>query len=164
MVESIVFYILALFLLGGAVGIVSFRESIYNAMSFLVVMVAMAGMYALLHLSFLFLAQILVGVGAVVVLSLMIILSINLKSSNLPSQKITPKKMAFGTLIASPILVVLFYAISKTHLAFAAIDESFGGIKGVGSELFSRWVLPFEVISILLLSAMVGAIVISKRR
>ncbi|MEA2028131.1 MAG: NADH-quinone oxidoreductase subunit J, partial [Campylobacterota bacterium] len=87
--ESLIFSILALFLLAGAIGIVALKQSIYSAMSFLLVMVAMAGMYALLHQSFLFLAQILVGVGAVVVLSLMIILSINLKDENLPSQRIT---------------------------------------------------------------------------
>jgi len=162
--ESLVFSILALFLLAGAIGIVALKESIYSAMSFLLVMVAMAGMYALLHQSFLFLAQILVGVGAVVVLSLMIILSINLKESNLPSQRITLKKISFVLTMVAPIVIVLFYAISKANFSFTPITEEFGGIKLVGSELFSHWVLPFEVISILLLSAMVGAVVLSKRR
>lgn len=162
--ESLVFFILALLLLGGAMGIIGFRQSINSAMSFLVVMLAMAGMYALLHQSFLFLAQILAGVGAVVVLSLLIILSINLKEENLPKQAITPKKIAFVVGMVAPIVILLFYAIGKTDLNFTPVSDEFGGIKLVGNELFSHWVLPFEVISILLLSAMVGAIVLSHRR
>jgi len=163
-VESIVFYILALFLISGAIGIVSLRESIYSAMSFLLVMVAMAGMFALLHQSFLFLAQILVAVGAVVVLSLLIILSINLKAQNLPNENLTPPKVGFFIMIVSPIVLVLLYAINQTNLTFAPIRQDFGSIEVVGQTLFSQWVLPFEVISILLLSAMVGAVVLSRRR
>lgn len=162
--ESVIFFVLALFLLNGAMMIVFFKESIYSAMGFLVVMIAMAGMFALLHQSFLFLAQILVGVGAVVVLSIMIILSINLKDENQPDEQITPRKIILSILAVAPIGVLLIYAISKTHLHFAPIQADFGSIKQVGKELFSHWVLPFEIISILLLTAMVGAIVLSRRR
>jgi NADH-quinone oxidoreductase subunit J len=162
--ESLVFSILALFLIIGSVAMILFRESIYSAISFLLIMIAMAGMFALLHQSFLFLAQILVGVGAVVVLTLMIIVSINLKEENFPNEKITKQKLIFPALILAPTLLLIWRSISKMDLSFAPIESEFGSIKVVGLELFQNWVLPFEVISILLLSAMVGAIVISKRR
>ncbi|KIM09681.1 MAG: hypothetical protein KU38_09105 [Sulfurovum sp. FS08-3] len=162
--ESIIFFILAFFLLSGAIMIVFSKESLYSAIGFLMVMIAMAGMFALLHHSFLFLAQILVGVGAVVVLSIMIILSINLKEENQPKQNITRKNILFTTLIIAPIAGLLLYAIAKAPFAFAPIAQHFGTIETMGKVLFTHWVLPFEIVSILLLGAMVGAIVLSRRR
>ncbi len=162
--ESIIFFVLAFFLLSGAIMIVFCKESIYSAIGFLMVMVAMAGMFALLHHSFLFLAQILVGVGAVVVLSIMIILSINLKDENQPQQNIMPSKIALTTLMVAPIVGLLLYAVIKADFTFAPIAPNFGTIEAMGKELFTHWVLPFEIVSILLLGAMVGAIVLSHRR
>ena len=164
MLESIIFGFLALFLILGAISMISFKQSVYSAISFLLVMIAMAGMFALLHQSFLFLAQILVSVGAVVTLSLLIITSVNIKKENLPKHRVSLKSIIFSTILISPIISLVFYAISSLNIKFVEVDKSFGTIEQIGKTLFSSWVLPFEIVSILLLSALVGSIVISKRR
>ena len=164
MLESIIFSILALFLVIGAISMISFKQSVYSAISFLLVMIAMAGMFALLHQSFLFLAQILVSVGAVVTLSLMIITSINIKRDNLPKHRVSPKSIFLSSILILPIILVIFKAISSLDIKFVEVDSSFGAIQSIGTTLFSNWVLPFEIVSILLLSALIGSIIISKRR
>ncbi len=164
MLESIIFSILALFLVIGAISMISFKQSVYSAISFLLVMIAMAGMFALLHQSFLFLAQILVSVGAVVTLSLMIITSINIKRDNLPKHRVSPKSIFLSSILILPIILVIFKAISSLDIKFVEVDSSFGTIQSISTTLFSNWVLPFEIVSILLLSALIGSIIISKRR
>ena len=164
MLESIIFSFLALFLIVGSISMISFKQSVYSAISFLLVMIAMAGMFALLHQSSLFLAQILVSVGAVVTLSLLIITSINIKKENLPKHRVSLKMVVFSTILISPIISLIFYSISSLKIEFVEVDKSFGTIQSIGMTLFSDWVLPFEIVSILLLSALVGSIIISKRR
>jgi len=164
LLESIIFSILALFLVIGAISMISFKQSVYSAISFLLVMIAMAGMFALLHQSFLFLAQILVSVGAVVTLSLMIITSINIKRDNLPKHRVSPKSIFLSSILILPIILVIFKAISSLDIKFVEVDSSFGTIQSISTTLFSNWVLPFEIVSILLLSALIGSIIISKRR
>jgi len=164
LLESIIFSILALFLIIGAISMISFKESVYSAISFLLVMIATSGIFALLHQSFLFLAQILVSVGAVVTLSLMIITSINIKKENLPKHRVSFKSVIFSIILISPIISLIFYAISSLDIVFKEVNNSFGTIESIGKTLFSNWILPFEIVSILLLSALIGSIIISKRR
>ena len=143
---------------------ISFKQSVYSAISFLIVMISVAGIFALLHQSFLFLAQILVSVGAVVTLSLMIITSINIKKENLPKHRVSSKNIILSIILISPIISLIFYAISSLNIKFKEINNLFGTIENISNILFSNWVLPFEIVSILLLSALIGAIIISKRR
>ncbi len=164
MLENIIFSFLAIFLIVGAISMISFKQSVYSAISFLLVMIAMAGMFALLHQSFLFLAQILVSVGAVVTLSLLIITSVNIKTENLPKHRVSLKSIIFSIILISPIILLIFKAISSLNIKFIEVDKSFGTIESIGMTLFSNWILPFEIVSILLLSALVGSIIISKRR
>jgi len=164
MLENSIFFILALFLVGGSVAMVRFKQSVFSAISFLLAMVAMAGMFALLNQNFLFLAQILVSVGAVITLTLLVMVSINIQEENLPKDRVSKKEFLFFVILIIPIMVVLFKGINTLDLKFKEIDDSFGTLQGVGMDLFNNWVLPFETISILLLTAMIGGIIISKRK
>jgi NADH-quinone oxidoreductase subunit J len=163
LLENSIFYILALFLIGGSLGMITFRQSVFSAISFLLAMIALSGMFALLHQSFLFLAQILVSVGAIVTLALLVIVSVNIKEENLPHTRLSIKKVITMILLILPISVLIFYGISKSNLQFATIDENFGSLSHTGQTLFTKWALPFEIIAILLLVALVGGILISKR-
>jgi NADH-quinone oxidoreductase subunit J len=164
MLENGIFIVLSLFLIGGSIAMIRFRQSVFSAISFLLAMVALAGMFALLNQSFLFLAQILVSVGAVITLTLLVMVSINIKEENLPKDRISNKHLVLYIILILPIIALLFKAISSTNFVFKPIDEEFGTLKGVGIDLFNNWVLPFESISILLLTAMIGGIIISKRK
>jgi NADH-quinone oxidoreductase subunit J len=161
--ENSIFAILALFLIGGSLMMLWNRQTVLSAFGFLIAMLAMAGLFALLENSFLFLAQIMVSVGAVVVLSLMVITSINMKEENLPNE---PRKLLwilFSALLVSPFALLMYRTLVHLGQKFEASKEGYGTLKGLGGELFSHWVLPFEIVSVLLLAAMVAAIVIARK-
>lgn len=163
MLENGIFSVLALFLIVGSLGMILFRQSVFSAISFLLAMIALSGMFALLNQSFLFLAQVLVAVGAIVTLSLLVIVSVNIKDENLPKNSLGLKYMVLMIVFVTPIVYTVCYAISSSNLEFANVSPDFGTLKLTGTILFSEWVLPFEAISILLLVALIGGIVISKR-
>lgn len=163
MLENNIFIILSLFLVGGSLGMILFKETIFSAFSFLVAMLALAGEFALLNNSFLFMAQIMVSVGAVVVLGLMVIITLNKQDKNLPNEEHKFLWIIFSTILVLPFSLLLYKALSSLHLSFEETKEGYGTLKMVGETLFSRWVLPFEAVSVLLLSAMVGAITIARK-
>ena len=160
MLELSIFTILALFMLGGSIAMISNRQTVFSAFGFLVTMIGLAGMFALLNAQFLAIAQILVSVGAVVVLSMLTILTVNAKEENLPKEPNKYKWILFSSVIVLPFTVLLYKTLSTLPNHFSDIDTI--SSKVVGKLLFSEWVLPFEILSILLLSAMVGAIVIGR--
>jgi len=159
--ELLVFSVLALFMIGGSIAVITNKQTIFSAFGFLLVMIALAGMFALLQSQFLALAQIMISVGAVVVLSMLTILTVNLKEENLPKEKNRYKWMIVATLLVLPITYLLYRSMDEAYIYFVDIDKVSSQV--VGKLLFSDWVLPFEIVSILLLTAMLGAIVIARK-
>lgn len=160
MLEISIFSILSLFMLGGSIAIISSKQSVYSVFGFLMVMIAFGGMFALLDNRFLALAQIMVSVGAVVVLSMIAVLSVNIKEKNLPNEPNKFKWIAFSSVLIIPFTYIIYKALSS----FAKdLSQSSFTSRDIGSELFNSWVLPFELVSVLLLTAMIGAIVIARK-
>ncbi|MCW9027248.1 MAG: NADH-quinone oxidoreductase subunit J [Thiovulaceae bacterium] len=160
MLEISLFSILSLFMLGGSIAIISNKQSVFSIFGFLIVMIGFAGMFALLDNRFLALAQIMVSVGAVVVLSMLSVLTINAKEKNLPNEPDKYKWITLSSIIVLPFTYLIYKSLSGIAKDFT--QNSFNS-KDIGNELFNSWVLPFEVVSILLLTAMIGAIVIAKK-
>ena len=163
MLENSLFAALAAFMLGGAIAMIWLKQTLYGAFGFLCAMLALAGMFALLENSFLFLAQMLVAVGAVVVIGLMVIVSVNARVSNLPHEPNKLRWMLLGAALTLPFGLLLYRALIHLHRAFAPTASGFGSVKAVGQALFRDWALPFEIVSVLLLAAMLGAIVIARK-
>ncbi len=161
MLEISIFAILAMFMLGGSIAMITNRQTLFSAFGFLVAMIGLAGMFALLDSRFLALAQIMVSVGAVVVLSMLTILTINAKSENLPYEPNKYKWIAVSSLLVLPITILIYKSTTALYQSFSTMETI--SSKVVGKLLFSQWVLPFEIVSILLLTAMVGAIVIARK-
>ncbi len=149
-------------MLGGSIAMITNKQTVFSAFGFLVTMIGLAGMFALLNSQFLAIAQIMVSVGAVVVLSMLTILTVNSKEENLPREPHKYKWIMLSVLLVTPFTVLLY----KTLLILPEHFRSIGTInsKVMGKLLFSEWVLPFEILSVLLLSAMVGAIVIARKK
>lgn len=163
MLENSLFALLALFMLGGAFAMVWLRQTLYGAFGFLCAMLAQAGMFALLDNGFLFLAQIMVAVGAVVVLSLMVIVSVNLKDENLPSEPYKLRWVLLSGALTIPFGILLYRSLVHLHRNFEEAAPAYGTLEALGGTLFHDWVLPFEIVSILLLAAMLGAITIARK-
>jgi NADH-quinone oxidoreductase subunit J len=161
--ENSLFAVLALFMLGGAVAMVWLKQTLYGAFGFLCAMLALAGIFALLDNSFLFLAQMLVAVGAVVVIGLMVIVSVNARVSNLPHEPNKLRWILLSAVLTVPFGMLLYSALVRLNRAFAQTASDYGSIKAVGQALFREWALPFEIVSVLLLAAMLGAIVIARK-
>jgi NADH-quinone oxidoreductase subunit J len=161
--ETNIFLILSLFLLTGAVMVLWSRQTVLSVFGFMIAMLSMAGIFAVLGNSFLFLAQIMIAVGAVVVLSLIVIMTINLRDEALPKEPHKLKWILLAIVLVSPFSVLMYRSLVHLHRSFEQSGEAYGTIQAMGSELFSRWVLPFEIVSVLLLAAMVAAIVIARK-
>jgi len=158
--EISLFSILSLFMLGGSIAIITNKQTVFSVFGFLIVMIGFAGMYALLDNRFLALAQIMVSVGAVVVLSMLAVLSVNAKEKNLPNESDKYKWIIFSSILVLPFSYLIYQTLSSYAKSFA--DAGFSS-KAIGAELFNSWILPFEIVSILLLCAMLGAIVIARK-
>ena len=161
MLEISIFSILALFMLGGSIAMITNKQTIFSAFGFLVTMIALAGMFALLDSRFLALAQIMVSVGAVVVLSMLTILTVNAKEQNLPHEPNKYRWMFFTSLLVLPFTILIYTSMSALYDSFDSSTVITS--KVVGKLMFSEWVLPFEIVSILLLTSLVGAIVIARK-
>lgn len=147
-------------MLGGSIAIITNKQTVFSVFGFLIVMIGFAGMFALLDNRFLALAQIMVSVGAVVVLSMLAVLSVNAKEENLPNEPEKYKWILFSSVLVLPFTYLIYKALSSIAKEFT--ENSFTS-KDIGNELFNSWVLPFEIVSILLLTAMIGAIVIARK-
>ena len=148
-------------MVGGSLTMIISRQTVFSAFGFMMAMIGLAGMFALLDNRFLAIAQIMVSVGAVVVLSMLTILTVNAKAENLPYEPNKKNWMILSAILVLPFTVLLYKTLATLPEKF----QSMGSIdtKVIGASLFSEWVLPFEILSVLLLVAMVGAIVIARK-
>lgn len=154
---------LALFI-GGVIVMISAHRPIDSALSFIVTLVSIAALFALLNATFLFIVQIIIYAGAILSLIIFIIMFLNIKDENLPDEK-NKKKWLMGTsIIILPFSYILIDLILRSDIEQNMVPlENFGTIKDVGLMLFSKWVLPFELVSILLLVALVGSVTLAKK-
>ena len=162
--QIICFSILSLVVIIGALGVVLLESIVYSAFLLGGVFLSVAGLYLLLNASFVAAAQVLVYVGAVNVLIIFAIMLVNKKEdlrpiSNLRSRRIISTSICL-TLLALLIRVDLtdIWVLSNPK---ASIGEE--STIRIGEHLFSDYLLPFEVASVLLLMAMIGAIVLARR-
>lgn len=162
MLNNIIFFILAFSTLSSAIGMIYFRQPINSALSLIVTLLSIAGLFALLGGSFLFLVQIIIYAGAVVALILFIIMFLNIKEENLPDEPFKGRWILAMALLISPFTIYLISLVNKMEFKPLYLQD-FGSIKDVGMELYTEWVLPFEMISILLLIALIGVVILAKK-
>ena len=163
--NEIIFAILALVTIVSSIVMISAHRPIDSALSFIVTLISIAALFGLMNASFLFVVQIIIYAGAILTLILFIIMFLNIKDENLPNEKHKTKWLMATSIIILPFTVILIDLILRSDIAVNGVaNENFGTIKDVGLTLFSKWVLPFELVSILLLVALVGSVTLSKRK
>jgi NADH-quinone oxidoreductase subunit J len=149
----------------GAIGLVLFRHPMNGAMSLVVTMISLAGLYALLSAKLIFALQLIVYAGAIMSLILFIIMFLNIQESDLPREKGRWLYQMGGIIVILPIAAFLIKIVKSIPGSEATIvGNGFGGVKEVGLVLFQDWLLPFEIVSILLLVALIGAVVLAGKR
>ncbi len=158
------FYLFAVLALVSALGMVlNTRNTVAAAMCLVVTMLALAGIYLLLDAYLIAALQVLVYAGAIVVLFVFVVMLLNLRSDAFPPSRQLASK-GIVVLLGGFVLWRLVLLLPGMLPAQQPLPAGFGGYQAVALELFTRWVLPFEVASFLLLAAIVGAVVLAKRR
>jgi len=165
--ELIPFLILAVVAIATALGMLFSRNSVYSALFLVLNFVSVAIFYLMLSAPFIAMAQVTVYAGAIMVLFLFVIMLLG--AERLPDAKVLPwqKPLAYGlasVLAAEAIyLVVMRVKPEGVVLSPDSTVNTMESLRTLGAKLFSTYLLPFEVTSILLLVAMVGVIVLTRK-
>jgi NADH-quinone oxidoreductase subunit J len=156
-----IFYILAAIIIGSAVMVVSMKNIFHSALFLVLCFFSVAGIYILLSAEFLAAVQVLIYVGAITVLMIFAIMltarlySATIKQSN---EQVVPGLIIVGALLASTI-----FTLSRTAWKLSSQVPETQSIVSIGNLLLTTYVLPFEVVSVVLLTALIGAIIIARK-
>jgi len=168
MAQAIAFYTIAAFILGFAVLVVTTKDTVHSVLFLVLDFLFVAALYVMLGAQFLAVIQVLVYAGGIVVLYLFVVMLVNLKRP--PEAHSDPhRRSKLGLALAAAVLVELAvivasgYARAATPTAPAAALPLTGNTEQVGWLLYTSYLIPFEIASMLLLVAMIGAIVLAKR-
>jgi NADH-quinone oxidoreductase subunit J len=163
-ITQILFWFLSVVALFSALMVISAKNPVHSVLWLIVTFFAISGHYILLNAQFLAIVNIIVYAGAIMVLFLFVIMLMNLNKETEPRKNRWLKVV--GAIAGGCLLLVLVAALKDTDVKQqqALVQSgSIGLIKNLGRELFTTYVVPFEISSILFLSAMVGAVVIGKK-
>ena len=163
---DIIFIALSFFAITGAIAMLVYKSPMYSALGLLITMLSIAGMFALLNATLLFMVQIIVYAGAIMALLLFILMFLNIKDEDLPQEPAKYKLIALGVALMIPLNILVLKAVSNlpSKDLYPIENSDFGDIKPVGMILYNEWIIAFELISILLLIALVGSVVLAKKR
>ena len=161
--ELICFLILSAVIVSGSLAVVLLENIVYSAFLLGGVFMAVAGLYLLLNASFVAAAQILVYVGAVNVLILFAIMLVNNKEKLKPIQGLKTRKLISGGVCGGLLILLLRVSLTTEWNVPGPASIGEAATERIGEHLFTDYLLPFELASILLLMAMIGAIVLARR-
>ena len=159
--ETFLFWLFAIVGVGCGIMVVLHRNPMSSAIYLVVTMLCLAGFYALLAGPFVAVIQVLVYAGAVMVLILFVIMMLNLREETLQREGGMVTWILAG-LIGLVLVVAVLPPFPRTPVSTP--QPTFGTIEAVGNQLFTVYMLPFELTSVLLLIAIIGAVILAKRR
>ena len=168
MMDALFFYTFAVLVLGGAVFTITRRNAVHSAISLIVSLIGVAGLYLLQQAEFLFAVQIVLYVGGIMVLFLFVIMLVNLDQA--AKQRQFNRQWVIALLCVAAVGAEIVYFMRKGASAFqfppapAAAASTEGNTEQIATVLFSQYLLPFEIASVLLLVAVVGSVVMAKKR
>lgn len=162
----IIFSILAVLAIASAIGTILSKHPVKSAMSLVLHFFSLSGLYFTLSAQFIAVIQILVYAGAIMVLVIFVIMLLNLGDEKMLHLQFSPRTYIAVTLalgLLALLVGVMFNAESNPALNASQV-AAMSSVNGLGTELYTNYLFPFEAISILLLAAIVGAIVLAKRK
>jgi len=164
--ELLIFYPIAGLCIALALGVIFNTSPVGSAMCLIGMMLGLSGIFVLLQAHFVAILQIIIYAGAIMVLFMFVIMLLNLKEATSSDWVIRDKNLFISIMsgvLAVGILYKIVDVIFMTELnSPATLPDSFGTVATIGESLFTDFVLPFEVASLLLLAAMIGAVVLAK--
>jgi len=163
--ELVAFVVLTALAIVSGLMVILHRNQVIAALSLAGNLVAIAGYYMLLNAQFLALLQVIVYAGAIMVLILFVVMLLNLPEEvRRPGSGFFQKTLGLLFVVAFALILGTAFARAPLPDSFPAAAPEFGEVQTLGLELFSKFFYPFEAISLLLVVAMIGAVLLAKRR
>lgn len=159
--ETVLFFVFAILGIAGGIGLILNRNPVYSALSLILNFFSIAGLYLSMQAEFLAVIQILVYAGAIMVLFLFVIMLLNLSDEPKPEKFEFARGAAFILGIGFVVMMLLIFKQIPTEVP--AETFSFGKVEDIGMALMTDYLFPFEMISIVLIAALIGAIVVAKK-
>ncbi len=162
--ELIIFYLFAAIAVIAALGVIALRNPVHSALALALVFVCLGAMYVLLNAPFIAAAQVMIYAGAILILFLFVIMLLAPEPESGAGALRFQRAFAiiFGGVLVLQLVAVLGNAVLPANIPSAVTTS--GDVYAIGRKLFTDFLLPFEITSLLLLVAMVGVIVLAKRK
>ena len=163
---AVAFYLLAALILMGGVLVITAKSAVHSVVWLVGTILAIAALYVVQHAEFLAVIQVLVYAGGIVVLYLFVVMLVNLKR---PAEALVhaQRRDRWALVLAGALLAqfaaVAFYAFDSPEGGTAIVSSARGNVEAIARALYIEYLVPFEVASVLLLVAMIGAIVLARR-
>ncbi len=163
--EQVFFFYFAFVIAAASVLVVALRNPIYSALALLIMFFHVAGLYVTLHAEFLAAVQIIVYAGAILVLYLFVVMLLNLRQDDRYHRQWPMAGVVGATLIIEAIILTVMKGWTAPVVATGAETTVKGTTNAgaIGDVLYSTYLFPFEVASLILLVAMIGAIMLAKK-
>ncbi|MCB9029621.1 MAG: NADH-quinone oxidoreductase subunit J [Deltaproteobacteria bacterium] len=156
--EDIVWYLLSTVALLSAIAVVMIPKPLYSAFALVLHMFMIAGLFAMLDAHFLATAQIIVYAGAIMVLVIFVIMLLSLQGAE------ERPSLLFSVASFAIVAALARYIVPRLDAAFGSSGTDLAGtVKSVGELLYTKYIFPFEAASVLIMVAIVGAVILSKR-
>jgi NADH-quinone oxidoreductase subunit J len=164
--EMLNFLIFAALALGSAIVVVTHKNPVYSTMSLVLTLFSVAMLFVMLGAPFIGVLQILIYTGAILVLFLFVIMLLNVQRLSGGESRVAGQGLQiFGALIAAALFLILV-AVALWRSGIAAVKPLSAGLVSLAAfshELFTEYLLPFEIVGLLLLVAVIGATVVARR-
>lgn len=161
MSNTLIFALLSTLSIFSALMVIFSRSAMYSVLYLVICFFTIAGHYVMLNAHFLAIVHIIVYAGAIMVLFLYCIMMLNLNRESEPHK---PAILKLASVVLGGALMLMLISSMKTANTLApAVDNGMGSVQSVGKVLFTDYVFPFEITSVLFIAAMVGAVVLGKK-
>ncbi|MCG8608477.1 NADH-quinone oxidoreductase subunit J [bacterium] len=162
---SFLFFLFSVVAIASAIMMVVHRNAVYSALFLILTLFALAGHFVLLNAPFIAAVHIIVYAGAIMVLFLFVVMLLDLKADERKSGSQGFAKI-FGGIVTGILILELGIMIKKgsESLPAASANMQVGSTNAVGHLMFTQYLFPFEVASVLLLSAIIGSVILAKRK
>jgi len=166
--EAISFYLFGAIAIGASLLVIAQRNPIYSVLLLIASFGALSGLYVLLDAPFVAVIQIIVYAGAIMVLFLFVVMLLNAPHEDTEFDErvhplLRPGPMRFGAFLALVLVAELWWALGRGGDTGVFPGGAVSSVRAIGRSLFTDYAFPFEVTSVLILVAMVGAVVLAKR-
>ncbi|MDX2248275.1 MAG: NADH-quinone oxidoreductase subunit J [Bacteroidia bacterium] len=160
-VQTVLFWLFAVLGIAGGVGLIFNRSPIYAALSLILNFFSIAGLYLSLNAEFIAAIQILVYAGAIMVLFLFVIMLLNLQDEHGVYSFDMRRGIAF--ILGLAFIGEMIYVFRSFADKEVNNDFTFGKVESIGEKMMTDFLFPFEMISVILIAALIGAIVVARK-